>query len=65
MYTLYQGRLPWDVGFSFARAIQQPALEIWKGKAGNVAAAQQALSHQARNNRDARRGRFNGAAEAI
>lgn len=28
--------LPWQVTFSYARAIQQPALEIWRGKEGNV-----------------------------
>ncbi len=51
-------RLPWDVGFSFGRAIQQPALEIWSGEEGQVQAAQHALLHRARCNRSARRGEY-------
>lgn len=54
----FKGSLPWEVAFSFARAIQQPALEIWGGKEANVAAAQQALYHRARCNRAARRGEY-------
>jgi fructose-bisphosphate aldolase class I len=56
--------LPWALAFSFARAIQQPALEIWRGEAGNVAAAQQALFHRADCNRAARRGEYDPAADA-
>ena len=47
------------MAFSFARAIQQPALEIWQGNEANVRAAQQALLHRARCNRAARRGEYN------
>ena len=54
-----RGRLPWAVAFSFARAIQQPALEIWGGEAANVPAAQQALRHRAECCRAARRGEYN------
>jgi fructose-bisphosphate aldolase class I len=43
-------RLPWPLVFSFARAIQQPALEIWQGKDSRIAAAQDALVHRARCN---------------
>ena len=32
--------LPWDITFSFARALQNPAMEAWKGNADNVADAQ-------------------------
>ncbi|MEO7489282.1 MAG: class I fructose-bisphosphate aldolase, partial [Ferruginibacter sp.] len=35
----YKDRLPWIVSFSFARAIQQPALDVWKGEETNVAQA--------------------------
>ena len=59
----FKSRLPWALAFSFARAIQQPALEIWQGKESNVLAAQQALSHRARCNRAARRGEYNAAME--
>jgi fructose-bisphosphate aldolase class I len=51
------------VGFSFARAIQQPALEIWHGEPANVSAAQQALNHRAQMNRAARRGEYSAAME--
>jgi fructose-bisphosphate aldolase class I len=61
MNVRFKSRLPWALAFSFARAIQQPALEIWRGKESNVLAAQQALSHRARCNRAARRGEYNAA----
>ncbi len=47
MNARYKAHLPWAVAFSFARAIQQPALELWKGQEANVLAAQQALYHRA------------------
>jgi len=56
-------KLPWALTFSFARAIQQPALEIWSGKDANVKAAQQALLRRAKCNRAARRGEYNAAME--
>lgn len=58
-----KSRLPWALAFSFARAIQQPALELWQGKEVHVRAAQQALYHRARCNRAARRGEYNAAME--
>jgi fructose-bisphosphate aldolase class I len=63
MNVRFKSRLPWALAFSFARAIQQPALEIWKGEEANVSAAQQALVHRARCNRAARRGEYNAAME--
>ena len=59
----FQTQLPWALAFSFARAIQQPALELWRGEAANVKAAQQALLHRARCNRAARRGEYTAAME--
>src|ERR1022692_4203782 len=61
MNVRFKSRLPWALAFSFARAIQQPALEIWSGQDANVKAAQQALLHRARCNRAARRGEYNAA----
>ena len=55
--------LPWPLAFSFARAIQQPALEIWGGVTDHVAAAQKALYHRVKCNRAARRGEYNAAME--
>ena len=63
MNIRFKSRPPWALAFSFARAIQQTALEIWQGKESNVLAAQQALSHRARCNRAARRGEYNAAME--
>jgi fructose-bisphosphate aldolase class I len=63
MNVRFKSRLPWALAFSFARAIQQPALEIWKGKESNVPAAQKALYHRARCNRAARRGEYNAVME--
>ena len=63
MNVRFKSRMPWALAFSFARAIQQPALEIWRGQEANVSAAQQALSHRARCNRAARRGEYNAAME--
>ena len=60
----FKSRPPWALSFSFARAIQQPALDLWLGKETHVLAAQQALYHQAECNRVARRGEYNFALEA-
>ena len=65
MNVRFKLRLPWALAFSFARAIQQPALEIWQGKEANVKAAQQALLHRAKCNRAARRGEYTAAMEKI
>jgi fructose-bisphosphate aldolase class I len=59
----FKSRLPWALTFSFARAIQQPAMEIWQGNDANVPAAQQALHHRACCNRAARRGEYNATME--
>jgi fructose-bisphosphate aldolase class I len=64
MNVRFKSRLPWALAFSFARAIQQPALEIWHGKQANVSAAQQALNHRAKCNRAARRGEYNATMES-
>jgi len=63
MNVRFKSRLPWALAFSFARAIQQPALELWKGQEANVSAAQQALYHRARCNQAARRGEYNAGME--
>ena len=63
MNVRFKSRMPWALAFSFARAIQQPALEIWRGQEANVSAAQQALYHRARCNRAARRGEYGAAME--
>ena len=64
MNVRFKSRIPWALAFSFARAIQQPALEIWRGQPGNALAAQQALFHRAMCDRAARRGEYNAAMES-
>ena len=63
MNARFRSRLPWAFAFSFSRAIQQPALEIWRGQEAHVSAAQQALYHRAMCNRAARRGEYSTAME--
>jgi fructose-bisphosphate aldolase class I len=63
MNVRFKSRLPWALSFSFARAIQQPALEIWHGEETNVPAAQLALCNRAKCNRAARRGKYNDTLE--
>jgi fructose-bisphosphate aldolase class I len=63
MNVRFKSRLPWPLTFSFARAIQQPALEIWRGADSNVPAAQKALFHRARCDAAARRGEYDAAFE--
>ena len=54
----YKSRLPWIVAFSFARAIQQPCLDAWKGKDSNLEVAQKLLCHRAKLSAAARRGEY-------
>jgi len=63
MHIKYNSKLPWALTFSFARAIQQPAMEIWGGKDENIVAAQQALYHRANCDSSARRGEYDAAME--
>jgi len=58
-----RSRAPWVLGFSFARAIQQPALEIWHGEDANIEAAQHALRHRATCDQMARRGEYSATVE--
>lgn len=59
----FQHHLPWIVSFSFARAIQQPALDIWKGQEANVKAAQNLMYRHAKWDAAARLGKYNAILE--
>ncbi len=63
MNARHRARLPWALTFSYSRAIQQPALEIWRGLEANVIPAQRALVHRAKCNRAARLGEYTAAME--
>jgi fructose-bisphosphate aldolase, class I len=52
------GGAPWQLSFSYGRALQAPALKAWKGDPANVAAAQRAFHHRARLNGAARSGGY-------
>lgn len=58
MNLKFKSQLPWALTFSYSRAIQFPALEIWAGDDANVIAAQKALYHRAWCNHLARRGEY-------
>jgi fructose-bisphosphate aldolase class I len=64
MNVRHRARLPWALAFSFSRALQQPALDIWRGEPARAADAQQALLHRALCNRAARRGEYDAAVES-
>ncbi len=55
---------PWLLSFSYGRALQQPVLQAWQGKAQNVTAAQQALLKRARLNGAAQRGEYHSRMES-
>jgi fructose-bisphosphate aldolase, class I len=53
-----RGPHPWQLSFSYGRALQAPALKAWGGKAENVEAAQRAYYHRAKMNGAARSGLY-------
>ena len=63
MNVRFRKRLPWALAFSFARAIQQPALEVWRGQEAHVLLAQHALYYRAKCNRAARCGNYPASME--
>jgi fructose-bisphosphate aldolase class I len=58
MNQKYASDNPWKVTFSYARAIQQPALERWHGEDANISAAQQLLCYRAKLNSAASKGEY-------
>lgn len=58
------GPFPWNLSFSYGRALQDSALKIWNGKRENVEAAQRAFYHRARMNGLATRGKYSPDDEA-
>lgn len=57
------GMLPWYVSFSYGRALQEPCLAAWAGKAENINAAQEALLKRAKCNGAAALGKYSEAME--
>jgi fructose-bisphosphate aldolase class I len=59
-----RGPQPWQLSFSYGRALQAPALEAWKGDPARVEAGQRALLHRSACNGAARRGEYTAELEA-
>ena len=57
------GSPPWQLSFSYGRALQQSTLDAWRGEAANVAAAQRTFLRRARLNGLARDGSYDAAME--
>ncbi|MBT7194545.1 MAG: fructose-bisphosphate aldolase class I, partial [Candidatus Marinimicrobia bacterium] len=58
MNQLLGNNKPWNLSFSYGRALQQPALKSWKGKKENVPAAQSAFMKRAKLNSLATQGKY-------
>jgi fructose-bisphosphate aldolase class I len=58
-----RGSHPWELSFSYGRALQQPSLKAWGGDPSNVERAQKALLHRARMNGLARSGEYSAELE--
>jgi fructose-bisphosphate aldolase, class I len=57
------GGFPWELSFSYGRALQHPALDAWGGQESNVGAGQAALAHRAKMNGLARSGDYDPSLE--
>ena len=58
------GYHPWELSFSYGRALQEPAQKAWAGKLENAGSAQAAMKKRARLNGLARSGDYLGSMEA-
>ncbi len=54
---------PWELSFSYGRALQDPPLRAWRGEAANIDKAKQAFHHRAKCNGAARYGKYTAAME--
>jgi fructose-bisphosphate aldolase, class I len=59
------GDAPWELSFSYGRALQATALHTWAGDEANAAAAQHVFAHRARCNGEARVGRYSVELETV
>lgn len=60
-----RGPHPWEISFSFSRALQDPPLKIWKGSSANVEASQRAFYYRAKCNSAARSGTYSSQMEKM
>ena len=59
------GTFPWELSFSYGRALQGPALRAWRGEPANVDEAQRLYYHRAKCNGAARHGRYSAEMEEV
>ena len=57
--------VPWQLSFSYGRALQSPALKAWSGHDADLPAGQAALAHRAKMNGLARSGAYDAAMESV
>jgi len=57
------GKHPWEISFSYGRALQQSTLDAWRGNAKNKEAAQRAYLHRCKLNGLARSGKYKAEME--
>ncbi|HEY9615670.1 MAG TPA: class I fructose-bisphosphate aldolase [Microcoleaceae cyanobacterium] len=65
MNALFAGQLPWRLTFSYGRALQQAAMQTWKGQDANVTAAQKELYRRAKLNSAATLGQYQPDMEQV
>ena len=58
------GPHPWELSFSYGRALQAPTLKAWKGEAANVEEGQRLFYHRAKMNSLARSGSYSSDMES-
>ena len=57
------GPHPWELSFSYGRALQAPSLKAWGGDSANVESGQAAYLHRAKMNGLARSGSYSAELE--
>jgi fructose-bisphosphate aldolase, class I len=65
MNAKFGSQCPWSITFSYARAIQQPALDYWHGDDAKIPTAQKLLYHRAKLNGAARNGQYTPEMEQV
>ena len=58
------GPHPWELSFSYGRALQAPTLKAWAGKEANIEEGQRLFYHRAKMNSLARTGKYSADMES-
>jgi fructose-bisphosphate aldolase, class I len=65
MNAIFKNQLPWQLTFSYGRALHQSALEAWNGQDENASMAQKELYHRAKVNSAAALGQYQPEMERV